>query len=385
MDSFTEVSHEGWFSRIKNAIVGVLFGILLFVIAFPVLFLNEGRAVKRSKAIEFGAASLETVSADKVDPGKEGGYVHITATADSSETLTDPKLGISAEKALRLQRKVEMYQWKENKRTETKKKLGGGTEKVTKYDYSKEWSDGLIKSESFRHKDGHQNPGSMPYASTGFSAKKVTLGAFTLNANQVSRIDSYKQRAVTEADKAALPADVVAKVKLSGSGLYIGSDPGSPAIGDARITYQVVSPTTISIAAKQVGSSFAPFTTPTGDLDTLKVGSFTKDQLMEAEKEANNMMTWILRGVGFFMMVLGVFLVLNPLKVLADVIPFIGSIVGGGLFLVALLVAAAGSSVTIALGWVAYRPLIGIPLLLLGLGSIAAVIFIMVSKKSAEA
>jgi hypothetical protein len=383
--SFTEVEHEGWFSRIKNAIVGVLIGILLFVIAFPVLFLNEGRAVKRSKAIEFGASSLETVSADKVDPGKEGAYVHITATADSNETLTDPKLGIAAEKALRLQRKVEMYQWKEHKDTKTKKKLGGGTEKVTTYDYSKEWSDSLIKSDSFKKKDGHQNPASMPYKSTGFSAKKVTLGAFTLNANQVSRITTSKQRPVSEADKAALPADAAAKVKLSGSGLYVGADPASPAVGDTRITYQVVSPTTISIAAKQVGSSFTPFNTPTGDLDTLKEGSFTKDQLMQAEKEANNMMTWILRAVGFIMMVAGIFLILNPLAVLADVIPFIGNIVGAGLFMIALLVAAAGSSVTIALGWVAYRPLIGIPLLLLGLGAIAGAAFMLINSKKAEA
>ena len=66
MDSFTEVSHESWFSRIKSAIVGVVFGLLLFVIAFPVLFINEGRAVKTAKALGIAFPRSILLRADKV-------------------------------------------------------------------------------------------------------------------------------------------------------------------------------------------------------------------------------------------------------------------------------------------------------------------------------
>ena len=42
-DNFTEVTNDSWFGRLGNAIKGVVFGLLLFVVAFPLLFWNEGR------------------------------------------------------------------------------------------------------------------------------------------------------------------------------------------------------------------------------------------------------------------------------------------------------------------------------------------------------
>jgi hypothetical protein len=49
--------------------------------------------------------------------------------------------------------------------------------------------------------------------------------------------------------------------------------------------------------------------------------------------------------------------------VVADVIPFLGSLVGMGIGLAAFLVALCLSLVTIAIAWVAHRPLLGIGLL----------------------
>ena len=42
-DSFTTVTRTGWGSNIMNSFVGVLFGILLFIGSFAVLWFNEGR------------------------------------------------------------------------------------------------------------------------------------------------------------------------------------------------------------------------------------------------------------------------------------------------------------------------------------------------------
>jgi hypothetical protein len=54
--------------------------------------------------------------------------------------------------------------------------------------------------------------------------------------------------------------------------------------------------------------------------------------------------------------------------VLADVIPFVGSLVGAGTGLASFLLAAMGSFVTIAIAWVFYRPVLGIALLLVAAG-----------------
>jgi len=57
-------------------------------------------------------------------------------------------------------------------------------------------------------------------------------------------------------------------------------------------------------------------------------------------------------------------MIFKPLSVLADVIPFIGTLVGGATGIVAFLLAGAGSLTTISIAWLYYRPLIAIPLLI---------------------
>ena len=56
-------------------------------------------------------------------------------------------------------------------------------------------------------------------------------------------------------------------------------------------------------------------------------------------------------------------MVFAPLKVLADVIPLLGSIVGAGTGLVAGLLGTAWSMVIIAIAWIRFRPVLGACLL----------------------
>ena len=70
--SVTEVSQVSWFSRLGGAFKGILFGIILFLLAIPLLFWNEGRAVKRARALTKGAAAVVSVQPDAVQPENEG-------------------------------------------------------------------------------------------------------------------------------------------------------------------------------------------------------------------------------------------------------------------------------------------------------------------------
>jgi hypothetical protein len=76
---------------------------------------------------------------------------------------------------------------------------------------------------------------------------------------------------------------------------------------------------------------------------------------------------WVMRLIGFLLLAVGVFLVLRPLAVLADVIPFAGWMVTVATALFAAAVALGLSLVTIAFGWLFYRPLLGGGLLAVGL------------------
>ena len=124
-DSFTEITSESWFSRIGGAIKGIVIGLVLFIASFPVLFWNEGRAVKRYKTLNEGAGSVISLPEASILPENEGMLVHVSGQAITDEIISDTEFEVAVT-AIKLKRKVEMYQWNEKKKRKTRKKLGGG-------------------------------------------------------------------------------------------------------------------------------------------------------------------------------------------------------------------------------------------------------------------
>ncbi|MBV8078615.1 MAG: TMEM43 family protein [Planctomycetaceae bacterium] len=359
-DSYTEISSQGWSSRLGNALLALPFGLILFLASFVVLFWNEGRTVRTAKALAEGNAAVISIPSDRVDAANEGKLVHISGEATTDQMLEDPRFHLSA-RAIRLRRLVKMYQWREQSQTQTRKKLGGGEERITTYTYSKDWSDRPIDSGQFKKPDGHHNPRAFPFEEWSADAGTVKLGAFRLPARLVSRIDRAEPLPVGDAERDALPADLKDRLKVDNGRYYLGEDPAHPKVGDVTVEFQQVRPTTVSLLAQQAGDSFQPFQTRAGDaIDRLQVGTATADAMFQAAVAENHLLAWGLRLVGFFLMATGIGLVLGPLAVFADVIPWLGSIVRGGTWLIASGVALVLSLVTIALGWIAYRPVIGI-------------------------
>ncbi|XOF33360.1 MAG: TMEM43 family protein [Candidatus Electrothrix sp. YB6] len=359
-DSFTEVTEQSWFSRIGKSITGIFFGLLLFVAAFPLLFWNEGRAVKTYKTLKEGAGAVVSVPADRVDPANAGKLIHITGRAVTEDTLTDPVFGLSAN-ALKLLRRVEMYQWEEESSSTTEKKVGGGTKTVTKYSYSKTWSDRAINSSSFR-KSGYDNPGSMPYANAEQIADRVMLGAFTLPTSLVSKIGGAQQLPVSS--ETPLPDELVGRAQRHDSGIYIGNNPSDPQIGDVRIHFETVPQQEISVVAQQTGSSFTAYQTSAGGtIELLQTGTRTAEAMFQKAQTDNKILTWILRVVGFILMLIGLNLIFKVFSVLADVLPFLGSIVGAGTGIISFLIAGVLSLITIAVAWIVFRPILGAILL----------------------
>ena len=93
-------------------------------------------------------------------------------------------------------------------------------------------------------------------------------------------------------------------------------------------------------------------------------GTVSAADMVGKMQSENTMLTWILRGVGFVLMALGIGLVFGPLVALADVLPLLGDLFQMGIGLFAILVAGALSLVTIAVAWIVFRPLLGIGLLI---------------------
>lgn len=363
----TEYETEGWFSRIADSIKGIFGGLAIFLLAIPFVFFNECRAVDRADDLEFGLGSVVKIEGAKVAAGNEGKLVHVVGDVKVNETLTDDTFSIS-ENGLALDRTVEMYQWIEKVKETKKKKAGGKREKKKEYTYKQEWSSSVQDSSNFKETN-KINPGTMPYKSESFNAKDATLGEFKLTSSTLSGLGQSSQRDVTAKEFKAMPAALQSSGKLNDGVVYLGVDPLKPTIGDVRITFSVRKPGKASIVSGQYGSELKAFTHKklNDPLVLTSNGVKTPEEMFKDAQDSNAMMTWIFRLVSFLMMFGGLAAVFKPLSVIADVIPFIGSIVGTATSIVAFLIAAPIWLLCVAAAWIVARPLLGI-LLLVGVG-----------------
>lgn len=377
-DSFSQVTGRSWFGRIMDSIKSVLLGLLLFVASFVLLFWNEGRAVSTAKSLTQGAHDVVSVDAAAVDRANDGKLVHFSGTATTGDLLQDAMFQVSA-KALKLQRTVEMYQWVEEKKTSTQKKLGGGEETTTTYNYNKQWSADWHDSSQFNQSTDHVNPPQAVKSDTQVAAK-ITVGAFTLSPGLVGQITGNQPLALPE----NAPASVADGFKKSGAGYYHGANADAPVVGDLRVAFAVVKPQDVSVVAQQTSeNSLKPYPTSAGKpLEMLEPGTIGAAEMFKLAQDRNAHLTWILRAVGFLAMWIGLMMVLNPLKVLADVVPLFGSLVGAGLALVTLCVALPMSLVTIAVAWFFFRPLLSIGLLLAAAAAVAGIVMILKKRKA---
>ena len=383
-DSITEVTSQSWGGRITESIKGVLFGLLLFVISFPLLFWNEGRAVRRYRDLKEGRGNVAAVDPAAVNNATDGKLVHLSGQAKTDEVLKDDGFGIAIN-AVRLRRKVQMYQWEEEQEKKTEKKLGGGTRTVTTYRYHKTWSDRAIDHSGFHKPEDHENPGEMPVENQTQNAKLVEIGAYRLSPELIRQVSNFEAVPATAETAEKLSTGYKDKVRLSGSMYYLGADSSNPQIGDCKISFDAARPAVVSVIAGQKGDSFTGWTTSSGRTleQRLMMGSKSAGEMFTQMEKENRILTWILRLVGVVLMFVGITLIFRPLVVVADVVPFIGSLIGGGVALFAGLVSLALTLLTIALGWVAYRPLVGIPLLILSAGCILLLVQMKRKKKAA--
>lgn len=356
----TRVTRQSWISRLGDSIKGILFGLVLIVGSIVVLFWNEGRSVKRYKDLKEGAGVVVSVNSDRVDATLEGSLIHTSGMANTESTLKDPVFDVSVN-ALRLERLVEMYQWEETSSTKTEKKLGGATETVTTYDYRKTWHSGRIDSSGFQEPAGHENP-DLTLDKVSLTASDVTLGDYHLTPMLVDRISNFQTLSLGE--QVPAPAGINRKISTTGDTIFVGDNQSQPQIGDLRIRFRYVAPQNVSVIAAQSMNGFEPYKTSRGGtILEIKTGLLSAEEMFAQAQASNRMITWLIRLGGFVLMGIGFGMLFRPLSVVADVVPFIGNIIGAGTGFVGFLIAAILSLITIAVAWLVYRPVLGIGLL----------------------
>lgn len=372
-DRFAETTHTSYFSRLKSSFGGMLVGLLLAGSSFPLLWFNEGRAVRTARGLAEGAAAVTSVSAASIQSTNEGKLIHIAGPVTVTRHLEDHAFGVKLP-ALKLERVVEMLQWKEKSETTHRDTPGGGRESTTTYTYEQVWSPERISSSSFRHPEGHQNPKDWRFESQNWIASDARLEAFDMPARLIERTGAGEPLPLgSDAFTfTGTPAPVLHKERL-----YFSAKPEQPEVGDLRISFKVVRPGDFSLIAQQSVTSLIPYRTKSGtELDMISSGRVDARTMFDRAVKENIFITWMLRVLGWFLMFIGIRLLFEPLSALVRFVPFLGGLVGAGVSIFAAALASIVSLVIVGIAWMYYRPLLAIALL-----AIAAGIFLFVGSK----
>ena len=243
-------------------IVFAVFSLPIFLMLAGLLWWSESRTVAIKQSLEEGESKFITVNSEAVEDANDGKLVHVSGMATSQETLTDPRFKmISATNSLKLERRVEMYQWKE-----TKHESGSSTSRSVSYEYDEVWSQKVIDSSRF-HKSGHDNPGSMPVKGRVLYASDPKLGAFEITRSLINKIRNEQLILIPPDTTEGLEGS-----RIVGNQLYYGTNPSykgglfdSANIGDIRISFYAQMPEEITVIAEQSSNSLTAYTASNGE------------------------------------------------------------------------------------------------------------------------
>ncbi len=345
---------------VRASCVTTLFGVLLIPGSIALHAWNEYRTIHRSRGLKEAAGLVQSVTDPQiVDPELDKQFVHVTGKALTEETLQDELFGVRKQ-AIHLARRVEMYQWVEDEEE--------NSEGHKSYNYSKEWASGREDSDSF-HQSDYDNP-QLKFSSKQSTAASVQVGAYQLNSALKHDMDNWEpyelnQSAIFE----TIGEGAEEQFLVSDNRLYWSTEkpsPDNPEVGDIRMQFEFIPPSDVSLVAAQNAETFDKFTTSNGEtIQRLYVGTLSADDVMQKLMTENKILAWVFRFVGLALCVIGFSCMLRPLAALVSWIPFLGDLAGFALFLAGAACAVVVSLTTIAISWVAVRPLLAVVLLLI--------------------
>jgi hypothetical protein len=261
-----------------------------------------------------------------------------------------------------------MYAWVETSSSETRTNVGGSQTTTTTYRYSTAWVNRPASSSDFQEPNGHENP-PLPFADEELHASDVGLGGYALaDPGQFDFPPPSTSLALGDANLNLSQGGV-----REGDYVYIGTGSlGQPAVGDVRVRYSVLPVgTNVTVFGQQNGTELLPYVDRQGHrIYGMFLG--TRDEAVATLHSESTMSRWVMRGVGFVLMWIGLALLFGPIGVLLDVIPPIGELAGSLIGAISFGVAVVLTLTTILVSSIVHSPL-ALTLLLVVILVVAAV------------
>ncbi|VEN60859.1 unnamed protein product [Callosobruchus maculatus] len=335
-----------------------LIGLGLFLTGVWLLTWNEGRAVHHAHSLDETYNSAITLSPyEGLRPEYDGRVVHISGPLEVDEPLTEMEYGIAVQ-AVKLKRRVQMYQWVEERNPRDDDDLTGGT--ISDYYYVTEWRDRIVDSSAFYVRHGHENPKEIPLPTVTYIAPVVRVGALLIGRQIKEKFDDWVE---VTSDERPERHDV----KLHMGIYYHCDDIWNPQVGDIRVQfyYAGAAGESVTIIARQDNGFLVPYETTRGHkIALLRYGNLNINQMFSAEHFDARIETWKLRGIGIFILYASCVCLAKLLKIMFVQLPILNSVLTGEATSFGNLVLSVSTSLlVIATAWILYRPMLGAGLL----------------------
>lgn len=401
-----------------------ILGWFLIPFSLTMLWKNEKKLVTYARVINHAKAEYKAIELDKPLDENELCLVSGTGLTVNRQSLEDHDFGASVDNSYRLIRTVEMYQWKE---TQTKEKEGD-TE-VTHYHYHMAWLEKPEDSGKFHEAHNHRNPNNRwPFYSSTVEANNITLGGFRLDYNQIKVLGKTSTELTWE-DSGAQAIKMTSEnmqqcgfsqFEYRAGSLYASACPeknnqgGFNNIGDYRVRFSYNKCGETSVLAQQIKDDDGRWTFRKWNPNKLNVpfgqstdaeadstwgpaylcyvcllvnwmfkamfeevvnlftdGKVTAAQYFADQEKNLELANKVIRPLGIVLTILGLYFIFAPVIAMLKFVPLVGymlaSVASFAAILFAIIVGGTASCFTIALAWIFFRPLIGIPLMALTL------------------
>jgi len=268
--------------------------ILGIILAFCLLYWNEGREFKTKIKIEQGADEAVSIQNDVISKDNDKSLVHISGILKPRTKLKDEEFNVDTE-SIKLIRDVKIFQWKEEETVDD------NNEK--KYIYEKVWSDIAIDSDNFVNKDEHENGiKRLPFISHEYKTKRFKIGIFNIDAN-ISTDELVIRLNYLDKENVKIPKNTIRllgnSVKIDNGIIYVGSDPQKAEINDIKISFFDIEPTKFTIIGMQSDNTIKEYYRNNDDsIFMSRKGDLTIAEMIELEKKENLSTAWTIRLFG---------------------------------------------------------------------------------------
>ncbi|SMP68273.1 Protein of unknown function [Neorhodopirellula lusitana] len=408
--------------RQLNPFVAALFGLLLVPGSMVLQAWNEYRTIHRTRGLNEAAEIVETIDdVQTVRDDLDKKLVHMTGEAKVEGVLRDPDFSVEAP-AIHLRRVVMMYQWEEDEdrhdnHTTYSYREGWHEGRIDSDHFERRsghqnpepaftpWEKladnvtvgqyRLNKTLAKQKSDAKPvrfdldqikqsinptharrlvaNGDELFYAASldetpVSDATSPSINPQSTPQSEPNAVNAFGTTSTVESEDLANTAladtDVAQPDQSQPQPFASNINPKSPKIGDLRIHFEAVPQGPVSLIAGLQGNTFAAYQTSNGEpMERLYAGTLTAFQVVANLRSENSMMAWMLRGLGFVLCFVGVTMIFSPAQALFRWIPLVGDITGALIGLVAVGVALLCGLTTIAVSWVAVRPVFAIGLL----------------------